>query len=294
MIRILVTAAIAVWLVQPPTAGDLVELDVAVVDRGGSTVTGLTAADFQIKEDGKAVDVTTFSAVTADGSSEESARQIVVLLDDTLPAGGTAVVQQMAQLVVSRARPYDEVTVVRLHNDRDEAFGDLQTALDRIDGYRAATIPFDRRSVAERALAVLSTIARQVGIAEHRRKALVCIGTSVICNTFEPPAGAPSRFWKLWTNAMAALSRANVAIYAVIPVHPGALLTTSHGSAELTGGTVFANTAAFEPFVNSVWREASQYYLIGYWPRAKRRDLHDISVSVRRKGLRVRTRLQRG
>ena len=39
---------------------DLVELDVVVVDRHSKPVTGLTAADFAVKEDGSRVEIKTF------------------------------------------------------------------------------------------------------------------------------------------------------------------------------------------------------------------------------------------
>ena len=114
----LLLAVLASAALQNPT-GDLVELDVSVVDKTGATIGNLTQSDFQIKEDGKPVDIKTFTPVSADGLSPDTNRSLVLLLDDTLPVEGTPVIQQMANAFLSRARPDDEVTVVRLHNDRD-------------------------------------------------------------------------------------------------------------------------------------------------------------------------------
>jgi len=289
---LLIVAALALPALQPAT-GDLVELDVAVVDKTGAAITGLTQSDFQIKEDGKAVEIKTFTAVSADGLSADTGRQLVLLLDDTIPVEGTPVIQQMANVVLSRSRPDDEVTVVRLHNDRDEPFGDLDTALTRIGGYRAGAAPFQRRGTAERMLKVLTGIARQLEPVEHRRKAIVCIGWPNVCNILEPQPQGYNPLWPSWVTTLAAVSRANAAVYGVMPVAPGTLIGVAHGLVEFTGGSAFFNTTRFEPFVDSVWREASRYYLVGYWPQRSKRELHDVQVKVARKGLQVRARTRR-
>jgi hypothetical protein len=272
--------------------GDLVELDVAVVDKSGATVGDLKQSDFQVKEDGKAVEIKTFTPVLADGLSPDTTRQLVLLLDDTLPVAGTPVIQQLANAVLSRSRPDDEVTVVRLHNDRDEPFGDLDTALTRISGYRAGAVPFQRRGTAERLLKVLTGIARQLETVEHRRKVVVCVGWPNVCNVLEPQQGYNS-LWPSWVAMLSAVSRANAAVYGVMPVAPGTLVGLGNGLVGITGGNAFFNTTKLEPFVDSVWREASQYYLLGYWPQNSKRELHDIQVKVSRKGLQVRARTRR-
>jgi len=288
----LLIAALAGSALQNAT-GDLVELDVAVVDKSGATIPDLKQSDFQVKEDGKAVEVKTFTPVSADGLSPDTNRQLVLLLDDTLPVAGTPVIQQLAKAVLSRSRPDDEVTVVRLHNDRDEPFGDLDTALTRISGYRAGAVPFQRRGTAERMLKVLTGIARQLETMEHRRKIVVCVGWPNVCNLLEPQPQGYNPLWPMWVATLSAASRANAAVYGVMPVAPGTLVGVANGLVEVTGGSAFFNTTKLEPFVDSVWREASQYYLLGYWPQNSKRELHDIQVKVARKGLRVRARTRR-
>jgi len=290
---LVLTALSAVLTAQNPS-GDLVELDIAVVARDGSAIVDLQQQDFQIKEDGKPVEIKTFTAVSADGLSSDTARQLVLLLDDTLPIAGTPVVQQMAQQILIRARSADEITVVRLHNERDEPFGDLDTALGRISGYRAAAVPLQRRDAAERMFKVMTTVSRQLEAIEHRRKVLACIGGPNVCNVFEPQPQGYSQLWPGWVAAMASSSRANLAVYAIMPVAPGSIVSVAHGLVEFTGGSAFFNTTKFEPFIDNLWREASQYYLAGYWPRTSKRDLHDIEVKVARKGVNVRARTRRG
>lgn len=287
----LLIAAPALSALQNST-GDLVELDVAVVDKSGATIGDLKQSDFQVKEDGKAVEIKTFTRVLADGLSPDTTRQLVLLLDDTLPVAGTPVIQQLANAVLSRSRPDDEVTVVRLHNDRDEPFGDLDTALTRISGYRAGAVPFQRRGTAERLLKVLTGIAHQLETVEHRRKVVVCVGWPNVCNVLEPQQGS-NPLWPSWVAMLSAVSRANAAVYGVMPVAPGTLVGVGNGLVGITGGNAFFNTTKLEPFVDSVWREASQDHLLGYWPQNSKRELHDIQVKVSRKGLQVRARTRR-
>jgi VWFA-related protein len=287
-----VLSSLASGAIQNPT-GDLVELDVTVVDKSGGLISDLQQSDFQVKEDGKPVDIKTFSAVTMDGASPDTSRQLVLLLDDTVPVEGTQVMQLMANAILSRSRPDDEVTVVRLHNDRDEPFGDLDTALTRIADYRAGAVPFQRRSTAERALKVVAAISRQLESVEHRRKLIVCVGWPNVCNVLEPQPSGYNPLWPAWVTALSAASRANAAVYGVMPVAAGTIISAANGLVEFTGGNAFFNTTRFDPFVDSVWREASQYYLIGYWPQRTRRDLHDVQVKVARKGVHVRARTRR-
>ena len=122
---------------------DLVELDAVVVDRKGQPMTGLTQADFVLKEDGKPVEVTTFTEVSPVGvDPEDRARSIVLLLDEAgVSAVGTQTMQKIARAFLSSAQPLDEISVVRLHNQLDEPFGDRRVAEFRIDEYRGRRRP---------------------------------------------------------------------------------------------------------------------------------------------------------
>jgi hypothetical protein len=96
-------------------------------------------------------------------------------------------------------------------------------------------------------------------------------------------------------DAVTSTSRANAAIYAVMPVPIGTPMLLAGGLAEMTGGDGFANGSRFEAFVDRIWTEAHDYYLLGYWPPAERRELHTIEVKIKqRKGMRVFARHQRG
>lgn len=278
---------------SPIPSGDLVELDVLAIDRNDRPVFGLEAADFKVREDGHPVDLKTFTAPIHDRNDDPEPRQLVLLLDDSsVPATGTKIIQAMAKAILSRATVRDEVTVVRLHNDRDEPYGDFETALSRIDTYSGGAVPYNDRDTADRLLRVIASISRQLETGEGRRKLIVCIGGPAVCNVLEPRRGF--MFWSLWVDAIASASRANLAVYAVMPVPFGTPILLDGGLADVTGGDAFVNGTKFETFVDRLWAEARDYYLLGYWPSAGSRELHSIDVKVKRKGVHVRARRARG
>lgn len=286
---------IAVAASSPPHSaptGDLVELDVVVFDRDLHPVDGLELKDFEVREDGHVVELKTFAAPVED--DERPPRQLVLLLDDSsVPIVGTAVIQAMAKAILSRGTTRDEVTVVRLNNDRDEPYGDLETALSRIEKYRAGAVPFQNPGSADRMLRVVASVAKQIEAGDHRRRLIVCIGGPRICNVLEPQRGY-GLLWRSWVDAVASASRANVAVYAVMPVPIGTSMILAGGLAEITGGDGFVNASKFEAFVDRLWVEAGDYYLLGYWPTSETHDLHSIEVKVKRKGVRARSRRARG
>ena len=77
----------------------------------------------------------------------------------------------------------------------------------------------------------------------------------------------------------------------VLPV--GTPMMLGGGLVEATGGDGFANNGSFERFVQSVWREATDYYLLGYWPSTDRREIHKVEVSSDWKGVHLRARKRR-
>ena len=278
-----------------PHSADLVELDVLALDRDGVAVTDLRREDFEIKDDGHVVEVKTFTPPLPAADASRSGRQMVLLLDDSsVPMSGTAVVQGMAQVILSRQERGDEVTVVRLNNEHDEPFGDLATALTRILQYHAAAVPFQNLGTGERALKVVAAVSRQLEAVDHQRKIIACIGGPRVCNVLEPQPQGYSVLWPAWVQAVTAAARANVAVYAVMPLPAGSLLRLPGGLVQATGGDGFANAMKFEQFVDNLWREATDYYLLGYWPSPSKHDLHAIDVKVKRKGVQVRARHTRG
>jgi VWFA-related protein len=279
-----------------PQNPELVELDIVVLDKQSQPIVGLTQQDFQIKEDGRLVEVKTFAAVATTGSTRsDDGRSVALLMDDNgIPMAGTHPMRGIAQIMLSLARVGDEVSVVRLSSRSDEAFGDQATALARIEGYQGGVVPFSRRDSGEYALKMVAKMARTLELTEHRRKLIVCIGVRAVCDVEEPAQGAASALWPAWVDALGATARANVSVYGVDPTGVSQRSSVRGvGLARLTGGEVFANSNDFGPPAAAIWREASHYYLLGYWPPVSSREVHSIDVKVARKDAHVRSRQRR-
>lgn len=277
----------------PPSSADLVELDIVALGRDGTPISDLRQEDFQIKDDGRAVEIKTFDSVSASGvGRRDQARSVVVLLDDIgIPVTGTFPMRGLAQMMLVPGHPVDDVSVVRLSNASDEAFGDSETAFARIEGYHGGAVPFAIRDSPETALKAIAKISRTMDITDHRRKVIICIGVGAVCSVQEPRASDDNALWRHWVDALSTAAQANVSVYGVDPTG----LTQRSGSriaglAELTGGTVFANSNDFAHVAAAIWQEASHYYLAGYWPGPGRRELHGINVRVARKGVQLRVR----
>jgi VWFA-related protein len=275
------------------SAADLVELDVVVLDRDDRPVTDLRREDFTIKEEGRVVDVKTFSQVTALGSTRpDDARIVSLLMDDIgVPMTGTSPMQQIAPVVLAPFGQGDELSVVRLSSRTDEAFGDVRTARDRIGGYRGGAVPFSGLDTPETVLKAVAKISRQLELPDHRRKVILCLGLPAVCDVNEPALAGQSVFWHDWIDAITAAARANVSVYCIDPTGArGGRSVSSEGLVQRTGGRIFEHENDFAPAGEAVWREAGHYYLLGYWPAAAKHELRTIDVKVARKGARVHAR----
>jgi VWFA-related protein len=287
-------AAAAAQRTPPPvSSGDLVELDVVALGRDEQPVADLRQDEFQVKEDGHVVELKTFANVTTLGSTQpDDARIVSLVMDDVgVPMAGTSAMIAIAQVMFSPAGRGDELSVIRLSSRSDEAFGDYGTARDRISGYRGGVVPFSGRDTPETVLKVIAKVASQLEPLEHRRKAIICLGLSAVCDVEEPPLGTHSVLWPYWVAALGAMARANASVYVVdatgLNRGSGA---RGLGLATLSGGARFANSNNFLHAADAIWREAGRYYLLGYWPSAERRDLHAIDVKVARKNVHLHVR----
>ena len=287
-----IAAAIAAGAGQQ--AAYLFEIDAVVTDDAGKPVAGLQQTDFEVKDDGKRVELKTFDAV-AETRERLVSRSIVLLLDDSgVGSGNTLAIQSIARTFVARMAAPDEFSVVRMNNRRDEAFGDRLEALLRISEYRSDTLPFFGRETLENALQVFAKVSRTLEPIEHRRKALVCIGVGDVCGIQEP-TNRTSLIWRFWLDAAGAMSRANASLYSLEPLGAsGRTRLTGVSIADATGGEVFLNTTELNRPIDIVRRDTGNYYLLGYWPTAATRPLHSVEVKVNRRGLHVRARRVRG
>ncbi len=286
------TAALCAAVVLQGSASELVELDVVAIDRRDAAVRDLTQEDFQITDGGKPVAVQTFGRIAARGRGADDERSVVLLMDDVgVPNSGTTPMRQIARLLLSPARPADEIAVVRLSRARDEPFGDFDTALERIAQYHGGAIPFSRRDTPDAVLRAVARTASGLEPVEHRRKVVVCLGLQSVCDVQPPVSGSTDDFRKEWVVALAAAARANAALYMVDPTG----LTQRSGAGgtglvRLSGGEVIANSNEFGAAAERLWRDASDYYLLGYWGLAASNALRSVEVKTKRRDVRIRAR----
>ena len=83
--------AVAFWICDTPARAQfpqipqfragvtLVPVEVRVLDREGNPVSGLTQADFTVREDGRPHEISHFQAVNSDGSSKIARNFFIVL-----------------------------------------------------------------------------------------------------------------------------------------------------------------------------------------------------------------------
>src|SRR5215467_4888548 len=291
-----VTAAAVARGAQSAESPYLVEVDAVVIDDSGRAVTGLRQEDFQVREDGRPVELKTFDDVADAGEGGRSvARSIVLLLDDSgIAAGNTAPIQSIARMFVSRMAAPDEFSVIRLNNRRDEAFGDRLEALMRISEYKSDALPFFGRETVENALKVFAKASRTLEAIEQRRKALVCIGVPAVCS-MTVPASRNSLLWRYWVDAIGTMARSNSSLYSLEPNGvSGSGKFINDSIADASGGEVFRNASDITRVIDIVGRDTGNYYLLGYWPSGSKSELHSIEVKVNKRGLRVRARRYRG
>ena len=281
--------------VRPGTLPALVELDAVVVDHDERPVPGLHQEDFQVKEDGRAVAVTSFTEVSAGGiAGRADGRSVVLLLDDAgVGPMATTLVRSIARLFLSHVRLADTISVVRLTHHDDEVVAPMAIALQRVEEYRARSEPYFGRETIEESLQALTRISKQLEPIAHRRKTVVCVGRRSLCDLYiEVPED--SLVWPFWRDAVTAMAHANVSLYVVDPAGLSGRFDLGNGLVEATGGDDFVRSNDFTRDAELVWSQAGHYYLLGYAPGPPSRKLHTIDVKVRRSGVRVLARQQRG
>ena len=275
-------------------SGDSYELDVVVTDRDGKPMMDLQQADFTITEDGKKVEPTSFTKVELKGSGTvEDGRTVIIVLDDTAPAVATDPLKTLAAALLQTASPKggDRISIVRLHNTADKLAYDPTTVGARLNDFKAGVVPFSAGNTTEDFVQLVTSLSGELAQPAHRRKAIVCVGSPGVCAIPARQQNSTGQLWANWINAMTAMGKSNVSVYAFLPIK------TSVGDGAITdesGGTAFSNANDFRPFAERVWSEMSNYYMISYAGQPASKDLRSISVKVNKSGARVHARKQRG
>jgi Ca-activated chloride channel homolog len=253
---------------------NLVEVYATVTDLRGETVSGLTAADFRVTEDGTPQPITTFT-----GGELPVSVAIAIDRSFSMGAGKTdrlAMAKSAARAFIGALRPDDQVMVVAVGSDTDVA-APLTTdhaaalaAVDRLDAW--GTTP-----LYDATLAALDAIQPAKG-----RRALVLLsdGTDRYSDT----------------TAAVLLEEARRRDVLVYPVAIGS--TRPPVFAELataTGGRSFfvQDPRELARMLTTIAHELRSQYLLGYAPTrgmSAEAQWRSIEVAVNRPDVRVRAR----
>jgi Ca-activated chloride channel family protein len=253
---------------------NLVEVYATVTDRQGEPVTGLTAADFQLSEDGAAQTVTTFAA-------GEFPLAIAIGLDRSFSMGGKdnrlGVVKSAARTLIGALRPGDQVMVIAIGGETATIAAPLSTdraaalaAVDRLDAW--GTTP-----LYDATLGALDAVQPARG-----RRALVLL------------SDGSDRYSD--TKAADLVDRARHHDVLIYPVAVGATRPPIFAElAAASGGRSFfvRDPGLLNETMRQIAKELRFQYLLGYVPAGNRGgdpSWHAIGVTVSRPGLNVRAR----
>jgi VWFA-related protein len=268
---------------------DLVALNVVVTDQQQEPVSGLTATDFTVLEDGVRQEVAFFAAT-------DIPIDLALLLDTSgSMSEKMGIVQQAAKKFVDTLRPGDRVMVVDIKGATKVLYGlgpDLRAAGAAIEG----TTSGGSTGLYTGLYSTLSWLAKANRSGEVRRQALVVLSD-----------GLDTASLIAFEDVMDAVKRSDVAIYTItVRTRFGSATRRSAQAsspsefamktlAQETGARAFFPQAIEEisTIYGSIAKELSNQYALGYIPKNDVRDgaFRRIVVQIPdRPGARTRTR----
>lgn len=251
---------------------NLVEVYASVADGRGDPVTGLTQADFELRENGELQTISNFAA-------GEFPLSVAVALDRSFSMSGTrlALAKAAARAFLDELRPKDEAMVVAVGSEV-EVVSPLSTnrraqydALMRLDA-------FGTTGLHDAIIQAIDNVQPAKG-----RRALVLL------------SDGDDRYSR--ATASDALDRARRSDVMVFGVAVGATRPPLFAEvATLTGGRSYhvRDAESLTATLRAIARELRQQYLLGYTPSRPlvpgSDEWRSISVSVKRPGVQVRAR----
>jgi VWFA-related protein len=314
-----VAAALLAQQTAPPvfrSGVEAVQVDVYVTDANGNPVSGLTADDFEVLENGKRQTITTFAPVDI---PVERAERLPFEAEPDVQTNNRPQGHVYLFILAGVGTDEDMSPALRarylMRRFLDEHFGDNDIGAI-ITG---RTFPGDRQDFTSNRRLLLTAVDRFNGEALDREEltdlmemmARVPGGRKVVVwfvdkvhLAIDPFAlvdyhgGVLSIGAEEAHAAMAAAARANIRFYLVDPEG----LTTSFGGlelqsnyrmlAEMTGGFATVGTNTFDAAFERIVRETSTYYVLGFNSVDQQRTGRyvQLQVNVKRPGLTVRSR----
>jgi VWFA-related protein len=291
----LVVPLLALALADGSAATQTVRIDVVASDARGRAIDTLTAADFDVRDDGipQTLDAARFVRTSSDDE-----RLIAIFLDEYhVSAGATARVKEaMARLLAEQIGPRDLVVVMK---PLDSVFGirltpkgdEARAAIDSFEGRRGE---YDARNAYERnfmagvparieaartqvAISAMNALAIHFSSYADRRKTLIVVSEGI--GNVERRRGL--EYLATLDTVARSAQRSNVSIYVV---NPGDATGGGNGLSTLaddTAGRVMAGDV--DAGLRRALADASGYYLLTF--RASRPDdgrFHAVQVRLKK------------
>jgi Ca-activated chloride channel family protein len=251
---------------------NLVEVYASVTDVEGATISGLTQADFDLRENGELQQISTFAAA-------DFPLSVALAVDRSFSMSGTrlTLARSAAHAFLAELRPRDEAMILAV-GSRVEVVAPLSTdraaqrnAVDHIDAFGTTGL-YD---------AIIQAIDEVQGARGRRALVLLSDGN----DRYSRAAAA---------DALDRARRADVMIFPVAigtnrpPLFAELATLTGGRSAHARDGAALADT------LRTIARELRQQYLLGYTPArapvAGSNEWRSINVAVRKPGAQVRAR----
>jgi VWFA-related protein len=304
---------------KPPVfrAGiDLRQLDVSVVDRNRRPVTGLTADDFILEEDGKRQKIEAFSfvevintpppapawasaAMTDVATNDlESARVFAIVIDDVHGMGDLWANREMKKSVatfVNQLGP-DDVAGLIFPGQADFSQNftrDKARLINAVEWYgsRLETSVGAKGSCApgRRLPEALVYVSENLSAMRNKRKAVVFFGGHLLVTTGPDKCG----IGLLWEQVLRLSAENNIAFYPVdtmgLRLRPRIIGNPYLSLARRTGGRALINSNSFDEGLARIFEENSSYYLLAYQPTNSEEDgrFRRVTVNVNRKDVEV-------
>jgi Ca-activated chloride channel family protein len=251
---------------------NLVEVYASVVDASGQPVRGLTAADFEVLEDGEAQRISAFTA-------GDFPLTVALALDRSFSMAGAplATVKGAARSFLTALRPEDEAVVIGIGSQVSV----LAPASERRAGQLAAVDSLSTWGTTALHDAIIAAIDTVDGA--RGRRALVILSDGDDRYSDASAADAISR-----------ARRSNVMVY---PIALGKTRPPLFAElATLTGGRSFLarETKGLDETLRTIAAQLREQYLIGYSPSrtpvSGANEWRSITVKVARQGVSVRAR----
>jgi VWFA-related protein len=286
---------------------ELVQVDVSVTSKDGRPVTDMTAADFEVLENGKPQVIRVFTPVTipfdrtelppvgADRDVQTNTRapgRVFVFILSDVPSDIALRARFLARQFIERYFAANDVGAVITGRSFP---GDRQDFTSNRDLLLAAVDKFAGEGIDEFELAdLMETTARIPG----SRKVAICFGDLPKIDAYDfidyHGGVLPSRDDEARHAALSAATRGNIRIYRIDPrgLTPEGGVVVRSGVGDVTGGFDFVNSNEFTSAFERIATETSTYYLLGFESTARRRqgEFIKFEVKAKRPGVTVRSR----